>query len=190
VVALRRGPGHPRAALHRSIARARDVGEDFALATFLSYLAATEELAGDFAAARAALEEADQVAAWDDWPPAPWRAEPRYELLIADGYLDEALSLADKNLPGDDTAYFLDARFIGECVRGKACSCQGDPAGTVRHLERAASLADQRDWADPGVRRLLDHLLAQAYVIVGRLDDARRISAWLRETGHRLDRPP
>src|SRR5262249_31441991 len=60
---------------------------------------------------------------------------------------------------------------------------------TVRHLERAASLADQRDWADPGVRRRLDHLLAHAYVLLGRVDDARRISAWLRETGQRLDRP-
>jgi DNA-binding CsgD family transcriptional regulator len=176
-----------RAALLRSIARAREVGEDFALATFLSYLAATEELAGDYAAARAALAEADQVAAWYDWPPAPWRAEPRYELLLADGSLDEALRLANHGLP-DDEAHSLDVRFIGECVRGNVSTWRGDPAATVRHLERAASLADQRDWVDPGVRHRLDHLLAEAYVLVGRLDDAQRISAWLREMGERLGR--
>jgi DNA-binding CsgD family transcriptional regulator len=178
-----------RAALQRSIARARDVGEDFALATFLSYLASTEALAGDYAAARTALEEADRVAAWHDWPPAPWRDEPRYELLIADGSLDEAFGLADKGLPDDEGAYSLDARFIGEYVRGKVSAWQGDAVATVRHLERAASLADQRDWADPGMRRRLDHQLAEAYVVLGRLDDARRISGWLRETGQRLDRP-
>jgi DNA-binding CsgD family transcriptional regulator len=43
--------------------------------------------------------------------------------------------------------------------------------------------------ADPGVRDLLDIPLAEAYVAVGRLDDARRISAWLRDVGGRLDRP-
>ena len=43
-----------RTALHRCIARARDVGEDWALSTFLSYLAAAEELAGNYAAATAA----------------------------------------------------------------------------------------------------------------------------------------
>ena len=40
-----------RAAIRRCITRARDAGEDYALATFLSYLADTEELAGDYAAA-------------------------------------------------------------------------------------------------------------------------------------------
>ena len=60
-----------RAALQRSIARARDAGEDWALSLFWCYLAATEELAGDYAAAAAALEEADQAAAWYDWPTSP-----------------------------------------------------------------------------------------------------------------------
>jgi hypothetical protein len=48
-----------RAALYRCIARARDVGDDFAQSIFLSYLASTEELAGDFAAAVVALDAAD-----------------------------------------------------------------------------------------------------------------------------------
>jgi DNA-binding CsgD family transcriptional regulator len=74
-------------------------------------------------------------------------------------------------------------------VRGKISTWQGDPAAAVRHLERAASLADKRDWADPGVRHRLDHLLAEAYVTVGRPEDAQRISAWLRGLGLRLDRP-
>jgi DNA-binding CsgD family transcriptional regulator len=177
-----------RTAMLRCIARARDAGEDFALATFLSYLAATDELAGDYAAARAAMEESDQVAAWYDWPLFPWRDEPRYELLIAAGSLDEAFSLASERLP-DDAAHPTVGRYLGECVRGKVSTWQGDPPAAILHLERAASFADQFDWADPGVRYRLDHLLAEAYVTVGRLEDARRISAWLRETGERLGRP-
>ena len=78
---------------------------------------------------------------------------------------------------------------MGACVRGKVSAWRGDHAAAVRHFERAAWCADQRDWADPGVRGRLDHLLAEAYVAVGRPDDARRISAWLRELGERLHRP-
>ena len=66
---------------------------------------------------------------------------------------------------------------------------RGDAVAAVRHFERAASCADQRDWVDPGVRCRMDHLLAEMYVAVGRLDEATRISAWLREVGLRLDRP-
>ena len=66
---------------------------------------------------------------------------------------------------------------------------RGDAAAAVRHFERAASCADQRDWVDSGVRCRMDHLLAEMYVAVGRLDEAKRISAWLREVGLRLERP-
>ncbi len=39
------------------------------------------------------------------------------------------------------------------------------------------------------MRSRLDIPLAEAYVAVGRTDVARRISAWLRELGERLNRP-
>jgi DNA-binding CsgD family transcriptional regulator len=176
-----------RAALQRCIARARDAGDDFALAIFLAYLAATEELAGDYAAAAAALREADDVAAWYDWPSSPWLLLPRCELLIASGDLEGALSLAAR-LP-DDEAQPLTARFVGECVRGKVSSWRDDPAATVRHLERAAHYAELFDYADPGVRLRLDPPLAEAYVTLGRAKEAGRISTWLREIGLRLNRP-
>lgn len=177
-----------RAALQRSIARARDAGEDWALSLVLCYLAAVEELAGDYAAAAAALEEADQAEAWYDWPTTSWHIEPRCELLIAAGNLDEAVGLADQRLP-DDEAQSADVRCFGACARGKVSMWRGDAIAAVRHFERAASLADQRDWVDPGVRCRMDHLLAEMYVAVGRLDEAKRISAWLREVGLRLERP-
>ena len=180
--------GTARAAVQRCIARARDAGDDYALSVFLSYLATTEEMAGDYAAAAAALEEADRAAAWHDWPPSPWHLEPRCELLIAAGNLDQALSLADERLPDDETRP-IPARFMGACVRGKVSMWRGDAAAAVRQLERAAWYAGQNDWADPGVRYRLDPLLAEAYVIVGRPDDAKRISGWLRELGLRQDRP-
>ena len=60
-----------RSALLRSIARARETGEDFGLSICLAYLAQTEELAGDYAAAAAALAEADKIAAWYGWPVSP-----------------------------------------------------------------------------------------------------------------------
>lgn len=82
----------------------------------------------------------------------------------------------------------ISAARMGACVRGKVSSWRGDPAAAVRHFERAASYADQRALADPGVRDRLDPLLAEAYVTVGRPDEARRISAWLREVGERLGR--
>ncbi len=177
-----------RTALHRCIARARDVGEDWALSTFLSYLAAAEELAGNYAAATAALREADQVATWHDWRQPPEYLEPRCELLIAAGRLDEALGLADERLcDGEGTPEV--ARFLGALVRGRVSTWRGDTEAAVRHLERAASWADENDRTDPGVRYRLDPLLAQAYVLTGRRQDAARIAAWLRETGQRLDRP-
>ncbi len=177
-----------RAELQRSIARARDAGEDYALVTCLSYLATTEQLAGDFAAAAAALAEAGQAATWHDWPAVAWHLEPRCELLIGAGNLDEAFSLAGERLPDDETQPIV-GRFVGACVRGKVSMWRGDAAAAVRHFERAAWCADQRDWVDPGVRARVDHLLAEMYVAGGRLDEAKRISAWLRQIGLRLDRP-
>ena len=177
-----------RAALQRSIARAREAGEDYALLTFLSYLAATEELAGDFAAATAAVAEAEQVAALQDWPMSAWHLEPRCELLIAAGDFDAAVALADEHL-SDEESRFISARFVGESVRGKVSMWRGDPAAAVRHFERAAWFAAERDWVEPGVRSRIDPPLAEAYVAVGRGEDARRISAWLAGLGERLGRP-
>jgi DNA-binding CsgD family transcriptional regulator len=177
-----------RAALRRSIARARDVADDWTVATCLCHLAATEELVGDYAAAATALAEADQAAAWHDWPTSPYRLESRCESLIAAGNLDEAVRLADERLP-DEAARSVDVSFMGACIRGKVSAWRGDATAAVRHFESAAWCADQRDWVEPVVRSRIDHLLAEAYVAVGRTQDARRISAWLHELGERLGRP-
>jgi DNA-binding NarL/FixJ family response regulator len=176
-----------RAALRRSIARAREAGDVWARWIFLTYLVATEELAGDFAAAAAALDAADEAAAWHDWPPSPWHLGPRCELLIAAGDLDGALRVADEHLRED--AAMIAARYKGAQVRGKVSAWRGDPVTTVRNLECAARYADQFGWTDPGVRERLDSPLAEAYVAIGRPDDARRISSWLRELGQRMGRP-
>jgi DNA-binding CsgD family transcriptional regulator len=181
-----------RTTLRGCIVRAKDLGDDWALATFSCFLATAEVLAGDYVAAAAAVDAADAAAAWYDWPPHPWHVEPRCELLIRDGDLDGAAGLVDESLPDDADASStarITARFMGACLRGKVSAWRGDHAATIRHLERAAWCADQLDWADPGVRCGLDILLAEAYVAVGRTGDAWRISAWLRELGGRLDRP-
>ena len=70
-----------RAALERSLSRARESGDDYATSIFLTYLAMTEVLAGDYSAAAGAVTAADAASAWHDWPPSPWFAEPRCELL-------------------------------------------------------------------------------------------------------------
>ena len=176
-----------RAALHRCIIRAREAGDDFALATFCAYLAAAEELAGDFTAAGAALADAAAAAAWHDWPRLPWSLAPRSELLIAGGDLDGAITLADQDLPDTPDTPAV-ARFIGALIRGRACSWRGGGPEAVRHYQRAASYADECGYADPGVRQGLDAALAEEYVSGGRIDDAQRISGWLRETGERLGR--
>jgi DNA-binding CsgD family transcriptional regulator len=181
--------GTSRSALRRSLARAQEAGEDFAQWMFLYYLAVTEELAGDYAAAAAALEAADRLAAWyDDWPDSPWLMNPRCELLIAAGKLDEALRIADEHLP-DDASQPFPVRFMGACVRGKVSWWTGDAAGCVRHLELAARYCDEFGWTEPGVRSRVDHLLAEAYVATGQPDQAARISAWLHDLGTRLSRP-
>jgi DNA-binding CsgD family transcriptional regulator len=177
-----------RAALVRSVARARETGEDFGLSACLGYLALTEELAGDYAAAAAALAEADKVAAWYDWPESPWMLEPRCELLIATGELDAALRLAGERLP-DDKSQSVATRFVGACVRGKVSAWAGDAVAAVRHLELAARCGDEFGWTEPGVRSGIDHLLAEAYVTAGRPEEASPISAALRELGTRMDRP-
>ena len=74
-------------------------------------------------------------------------------------------------------------------MRGKVSVWRGDHAAAIRHFERAAELAAERDWVEPGVRSRIDYLLAEAYVAVGRGDDALRISAWLAGLSERLGRP-
>ena len=177
-----------RAALRRSIARAREAGEDWTLSISWCYLAAAEELAGQYQAAAAALEEAGQAAAGYDWPLSAWHVEPRCELLIAAGNLDEAADLANERLPDDESGP-QSARCFGAGVRGKAAMWRGDAVAAVRHFELAAWCADQREWADPGLRCRADHLLAEAYVALGRLEEARRISSRLQELGQQLGRP-
>jgi DNA-binding CsgD family transcriptional regulator len=177
-----------RAALQRSIARARDAGDDYARWGFLSQLISTEQLAGDYAAAAVALDEADAAAAFYDWPPSPYHLARVCELMIAAGDLDGALRIADEQLRPDDSAPVV-TRHYGALVRGKVSAWRGDPTAAVWQLERAASCADQCEWADPGVRNWLDSYLAEAYVALGRADGARRISAWLRELGERMGRP-
>ena len=177
-----------RTTLQRCIARARDAGEDYPLATFLAYLAGTEELAGDYAAAGAALRAADEAAAWHSWPPSPFHLEPRCELLIAEGDLDGAVRLIEEQLPDHEESP-APFRFMVACIRGKANAWHGDADAAVHHLERAASFADEVDWVDPGVRSRIDPVLAEAYVAVGRVGDATRIASWLREIGERLQRP-
>jgi DNA-binding CsgD family transcriptional regulator len=175
-----------RTALRRSVARAREVGEDYTLVTFLSYLAATEMLAGDYTAAADALAAAREAAAWHDWEPSPWHLLPQCHLLIARGELDEALALAGRHLPGRTS---LSATFVGALVSGEVSFWRGDASAAAASLGKAARSADDGDWADPGVRSRVDVLLAEAYVGAGRLAEAARISAWLRETGLRLGRP-
>ena len=177
-----------RAALRRCVSRAKEIGDDFALVTFLSYLAMTEVLAGEYTAAAGAVIAAEAASAWHDWPPSGWHLEPRCEVLIAAGDLDGALRIVDERLPENDSAP-LAARYKGACVRAKVSAWRGDPEATVRQLERAARYAEHFEWTDPGVRDRLDIPLAEAYVAVGRPDDAMRISAWLHEVGGRLGRP-
>jgi DNA-binding NarL/FixJ family response regulator len=175
-----------REALRRSIARAREAGDDFAVWTFLSYLAATEEMAGDYAAARAAVAASDAAAAWHDWPMSPWQLEPRSQLLIASGDLDGAVSLADEQLTD---RHGTAAAFIRALIRGRATAWRADAAAAARHFEQAARYADELGFADPAVRQRVDSVLAEAYVAGGRTADALRIAARLRQTGQRLHRP-
>lgn len=175
-----------RAGLVRCIDRARATGDDFPLSIFLSYLATVEELAGDFGAAATVLEAEHAVAQWHDWPLSAWHLKPRCELLIGTGRLDEAVRQADVHLP--EGAPKATARFTGACMRGKVSAWRGDAEAAVHHLERAVEHADHMEWRDPGLRDRIDPVLAEAYVAVGRLDDARQIASWLRELGIRRSR--
>jgi DNA-binding CsgD family transcriptional regulator len=181
-----------RAAMRWSLAQARESADELASATFWCFLATTEILAGDYAAAATAVQEADAVTAWYDWPPHPWHVEPRCDLLIRAGDLDGAVRLADESLPDHADAAIpphVTAGFMRACLRGKVSAWRGDHAATVRHLEHGGRYAEQLDWADPGVRSYLDSWLAEAYIATGRTGDARRISDTLRDTGERLGRP-
>jgi DNA-binding NarL/FixJ family response regulator len=176
-----------RAALQRSISRARDAGNDISQATCLYYLASTEELAGDYAAAAAAIDAAGTIAAWHEWPTTPWHLQPRCELLIATGNLDGARSLADELPDAEDVP--VASRFVGCYMRGMVSAWRGDPAAAAGHFERAVWCADQRGWADPGLRHRVDSWLAQTYVPLGRTAEATRTAARLRELAGRLGRP-
>jgi DNA-binding CsgD family transcriptional regulator len=177
-----------RAAYGRLLARLREAGDDLAIASFLASLATTEQLAGDYTAAAAAIKESDAIYASYDWPMYPTVLEPRVNLLIAAGELRGALRLTDEHLPdeGDQPAR---SRFMGSALRGKISAAAMDAPAVVRHLERAARFADEVGHAEPGARSGIDHMLGEAYAATGRPQDAARISAWLRELGVRAVRP-
>ena len=177
-----------RPALLRCIARGRKSGENLALAVFLSYLARTEQLAGDFAKATTIMAEVGALEAAYDLPPCSSALVPQCELLIAAGDTGEALRLAEDHFP-DDEGRPLTMRFKGACLRGEASWWAGDITAAIRHLELAARYADELGWRDPGVRAQVDHLLGEAYLAIGRTAEAAGISAWLREFGTRMDRP-
>jgi DNA-binding CsgD family transcriptional regulator len=176
-----------RPAMQRCITRAREAGEDLLLAIFLSHRALAEELAGGYAEAAEILAEVGDLEGTYDWPVNPWQLEPQCELLIAAGELESARRLADENLPGDSPQLFT--RFMGAYLPGKVSSWTGDCDATIRHLELARRYADEFGWTDPGVRRRIDQLLAEAYVVAGATDEAARISAFLRDLGARMNRP-
>jgi DNA-binding CsgD family transcriptional regulator len=171
-----------RAAYGRLLARAREAGDEFAVASFLASLATTEQLAGDHVAARKAIQESDTIFASYDWPMYPTALEPRVMLLIADGELDEALRLTDEHLPAR-------SRFMGSALRGKISAAAMDAAGVVRNMELAARFADEVGHLEPGARSRIDHMLGEAYAITGRPERAAAISARLRDLGVRAGRP-
>jgi DNA-binding CsgD family transcriptional regulator len=176
-----------RAALGRCIARARDAGDEYAQFTFQEYLAVAEQFAGDFHAARIALEAADAAAAWHDWPLAPWDVHLRCELLIAEGDLDSALAFADQHLDGE-AGQPPTARLVRALARGRVCIWRGGMAEAIGHFEEAGRCAAEAGFADPAVRQWLDSSLAEAYIAEGRTEEAQPIYEWLRATGERLGR--
>jgi DNA-binding CsgD family transcriptional regulator len=177
-----------RAALNRVIGRAQEAGDDWGLYVSLVYLAGTEQFAADYQAAAAALEAADSVAGWHDWPPQVWYSEVRCELLIAGADFTGALARVNQEIDSDEGAP-PEARFIAEFIKGKVAAWQEDQVAAARHFEMAASCADDCGWMEPALRYRVDTLLAQALVSLGRTSDARRTSAWLRAAGERLGRP-
>jgi ATP/maltotriose-dependent transcriptional regulator MalT len=174
-------------AMLRCIARARDAGEDLLLAIFLSHRALAEELAGGYAEAAEILAEVGDLEAQYEWPVNPWQLEPRCKLLIAEGELEAARQLAAEHLPGDSPQLFT--RFMAACLLGEVSWWAGDCDATIAHLELARRYAEEYGWTDPGVRRRIDQLLAEAYVVAGATDEASRIAASLRDLGARMNRP-
>jgi DNA-binding NarL/FixJ family response regulator len=174
-----------RTALRRSIIRAADAYDELSQCMFLAYLAGTEALAGDYRAAEDAISEADSIAAWHHWPPSPWQLEPKCELLIAAGDFATALDIVEQ-LSDDRSS--MAVGFVRALVRGKISAWQDDPAAAAQYFERAKWWADQYEWIDPGIRHRLDVVLAEAYVRLGQVEDALRISRTLREIGTRQSR--
>ena len=177
-----------RQALGRCIDRARAVGDDYALWTFLCYLAGTEIAAANYAAAAAIMADAEAATEWHSWKPTPWLIETRCDLLIASGDLDAADSLAVE-LVADGERSPLVAQFVAASVRGRTNAWRGETDASIAFLERAGWCADRCDWMDPAVRSRIDPYLAHAYVTAGRAGEASAISERLREIGQRLHRP-
>ena len=121
-----------RAALRRCVSWAKEIGDDFALVTFLSYLAMTEVLAGDYTAAAGAMIAADAASVWYDWPPSGWHLEPRCEVLIAAGDLDGAARSSGGARPASSPATHCAGRTnwspiwaTGRCSPKSSGSCPG-----------------------------------------------------------------
>jgi DNA-binding CsgD family transcriptional regulator len=175
-----------RAACMRCLARADEEGDDTSTAAFNVHLASIEMLAGNHGAARMALEAAAGVE-WGARPPAAM-VLIQCQLLVAAGDLDSAMSLVNTQVPDEDQTPER-WRWAGYYIRGLVFALRADAPAAIEQWERFLFASEGRGVREPGARIWVDSSLAELYVAVGRLDDARAISQRLRTLGVRLGRP-
>jgi ATP/maltotriose-dependent transcriptional regulator MalT len=109
------------------------------------------------------------------------------QLLIAAGDLDTAMSVVDTQVPDEDQTPER-WRWAGYYIRGLVLAMRGDTPAAIEQWERFLFASEQRGVHEPGARIWVDSSLAELYVAVGRLDDARAFSQRLRTLGVRLGR--
>lgn len=176
-----------RTAIQAAIQAAFDEGIESELPNLFGHLALTECWAGRFPAAQVAVEEGVRHAAVTGWSPtALYGAAGLVEAL--GGRTEAARQTVRRDLAFGEVHGHPRAVVAQLHVLGLADLLDGDHESAAERLSAAYDLARENDIHEPGRRHRLEPDLGQAWLAVGRLDDAAALAQEQIDLGTRMGR--
>jgi DNA-binding CsgD family transcriptional regulator len=177
-----------RAAIHQAIEVAAHGAVESELPNLYGHLALTECWAGRYADARDAVDAGARHAALTGWSPtALYGAAGLLEALTGD--TGAARRTVTRDLAFGEEHGHPRAVVAQWHVLGLADLLDGDPEAAARRLGAAYDLARANDILEPARRHRLEPDLGQAWLAVGRVDEAAALAHEQRELGERMGRP-
>jgi DNA-binding CsgD family transcriptional regulator len=177
-----------RSAIEAAIRLAHNEGENSALSTLFGHLALTECWAGNYVAARRAVDHGVRDAERTGSTPVALYGAAGL-LLAMTGELDAARDLVREHLGFGERFGHHRALIAQLHVLGVADLLDGAVESAAERLSRAYEVARAHDIEEPGRRHRLEADLGQAWIAVGRLQEVKALAAEQTALAHRAGRP-